>query len=223
MKTRSVSRSYKPLLRIFLLRHGETEANKAGRYQGSTDYPLSDTGRAQAKEVAGDLSQVNFAKIFTTPLSRAQETTKIVAPGKAFAIIPEFTERHFGDWENMTYTDIKTKYGEVYRSWLKNPRETVIPGALTFAEHNERIIKGLSAVEKEHQPINEENFLIVAHGGTNRMIMLHYFNLDTSNFWRIKQDNCCVNIIEVDKVKNYTTVCLLNYTRDVYNSKQYRY
>ena len=211
------------MLRIFLIRHGETEANRAGRYQGTTDHPLSEIGRQQAAEVASDLKEVAFTKVFASPLNRSQETAKIVCPQQAALVIPGFIERNFGVWEDMAYTDIKANYAELYRSWLKAPHNTVIPQAVTLQDHQKEILRGLAAVEQAHQPEKEENFLIAGHGGTNRVILLHYLNMELSGFWRIKQDNCCVNIIEIDKIKNYTTVALVNYTRDIYQTKRYRY
>ncbi len=211
------------MLRIFLIRHGETEANKAGRYQGITENQLSKVGRRQAREVARDLQSVDFSHIFSSPLDRAQETAGIIAPEKKITVIPEFTERDFGCWENMPYLEIKKNYPELYASWLRSPATTIIPEALSLSDHHKMIVQGLEKIENMHNPEEDENFLIAGHGGTNRVILLHYLDLDLSAFWRIKQDNCCVNIIEIDKIKKYTTVSLLNYTKDIYQSKRYRY
>lgn len=211
------------MLRIFLVRHGETEANKIGRYQGITEYPLSETGRKQARDVARDLQSIDFSLIFSSPLSRAKETAAIIAPEKEISIIPEFIERDFGCWENLPYVEIKKNYPELYSAWLKQPDKTIIPDALSLQDHQEMILEGLWRVEQKHSPEKDENFLIAGHGGTNRLILLHYLNLDLSSFWKIKQDNCCVNIIEIDKTKEYTSVSLLNYTKDVYQAKRYRY
>lgn len=205
------------------MRHGETTANHEGCYQGSTDNELSSVGRAQAVSVKETLAGVTFDKVFATDLKRSQETAQIISglAVEQMNIIPQLRERHFGVWENMTYQKIKEHYFDLYRSWTDQPHLTTIPDAETNAEIETRVQEGLNILTGNYDHARDENYLVVGHGGINRVILMHYTGMPESSFWKIKQDNCCINIIELSR--NYQTVSLINWTKEIYQSKNYRY
>lgn len=94
---------------FFVLRHGQTDWNLAARLQGSTDIPLNDTGREQARRAAEILRDQNVERIVSSPLSRALETARIV--GEAIGLEPttdiRLIERHFGLFEGMTIDEVR--------------------------------------------------------------------------------------------------------------------
>ncbi len=211
------------MLKLFLIRHGETAANQEGCYQGSTDNPLSHVGREQAKSVKETLSGIDFAKVFATDLKRSQETAQIIsgwAPEK-INIIPQLRERHFGIWENMSYKKIKADYPDLYRSWLDQPHLTVIPEAETNQAIETRVKDGLKLLSGHYDHTEDQNYLLVGHGGINRVILMHYTGMPASSLWKIKQDNCCINIIEISR--EHQAVSLVNWTKEIYQTKNYRY
>jgi len=194
--------------RLFLLRHGETMANIEQRYQGQGESHLSELGLSEAKELSKFLSRQNFSAVYSSPLLRSYETAKIIAKPHKLDVhkIPGMMERYYGVWENMRFDEIREKYPSVYNKWLLNPNRTRIPGAETLEKLQERAIISLGKLIKKHRG---STFCVIGHGGINRTILFHYMHIDLNNFWRIKQDNCCVNIIEMDKVP---IVVLLNST-----------
>ncbi len=209
------------MARIFLIRHGETQANTEKRYQGQIDTPLNDTGLAQAEQLASTLQQIPFDRFYTTSLKRAQKTAEIVAaPHKRSpVIIPELAERNFGRWENMTAAQIKFSYPDIYTDWLKAPN-VPIPDAEPFGAFGQRVLSGL---EKAMYDLGEEETIaIIAHGGPNR-IMLHHFlgSSVTEHFWKIKQDNACVNIIDIRP--GYQLVSLLNFHSASFQKESIKY
>ncbi|HWU49787.1 MAG TPA: histidine phosphatase family protein [Asticcacaulis sp.] len=106
---------------FFVLRHGQTDWNAQARLQGSTDIPLNDTGRQQARLAAGFLADEGITRIIASPLSRALETAQIVGAriGVASETDPRLTERNFGLFEGMTIDEVR-RHREEMRDFM-NP------------------------------------------------------------------------------------------------------
>lgn len=196
------------LTKLFLLRHGETQANIEQRYQGQSQSELSELGVSEAKELASFLAKEKFSAIYSSPLSRSYETARIIAEKHELTVnqIPGIIERDYGEWENLKFDEIKRKFPKIYRDWLVNPGKTIIPKAENLFTLQKRGVKAIEKIVKKHK---NKTLCVVGHGGINRTILFHYMNIELNNFWRIKQDNCCVNIIEFDHIPMVT---LLNST-----------
>ena len=196
------------MTKLFLLRHGETIANLELRYQGRGDSHLSELGRRESELLALALKNEPFKAVYSSTLMRSYETAKIIADLHNLQVqkIPDLVERNYGVFEGLTFEEIKKKYPDIYSNWLTTPLQTIIPNAETLEELQARGVKALGELVEKHKG---ETFCVVSHGGINRTILFHYMNLSLDNFWRIKQDNCCINIIEFDRVP---MVVLLNST-----------
>ena len=196
------------MTRLFLIRHGETLSNIEQIYQGQGDSPLSELGVSESRDLSGALKKEDFSAVYSSCLTRSNETAKLIAGPhrKEVVKVSELKERFYGDWEGLNFEEIKKKYPKVYGSWLENPAKTAIPKAEALEELQKR---GVSAIEKLIDKHKGQTICVVGHGGINRTILFHYMNLELNNFWRIKQDNCCINIIEFAKAP---TVLLLNST-----------
>jgi len=194
--------------RLFLLRHGETQANLEQRYQGQGESHLSELGIEESGELSRFLSKEDFCAIYSSTLSRSYETAGIIAKPHNIDVVQvdELKERYYGIWENMTFADIRSKFPDIYGSWLIDPGKTLIPDAEQLDALQRR---GVSAIEELISRHAGKTFCVVGHGGINRTILFHYMHIDLNNFWRIRQDNTCINIIEIDKAPIIT---LLNST-----------
>ncbi|MFH1709726.1 MAG: histidine phosphatase family protein [bacterium] len=194
--------------RLFLIRHGETQANIEQRYQGQGESHLSELGLTESRKLATFLSNEPFAAIYSSTLSRSYETARIIAKPHKLDVtrVPELIERDYGAWENMRFEEIKKKYADIYESWLINPGKTRIPKAEPLEKLQKRAVTAIELLIKKHKG---RTICIVGHGGLNRTILFHYLRIDLNAFWRIKQDNCCVNLIEYDHIP---IVTLLNST-----------
>lgn len=194
--------------RLFLIRHGETLSNVEMIYQGQGDSPLSSLGVEETKQLAAALRSEKFAGIYCSTLLRSMETARIVGEPHSLAPLPlpGLIERFYGDFEGLKFTDIKQNYPEIYEVWLHHPDRAKIPQAESLEELQTRGVKAIEKIISEHKG---KTVCVVGHGGINRTILFHYMNLGLDNFWRIKQDNCCVNIIEFDR---HPIVTLLNST-----------
>lgn len=209
------------MARIFLIRHGETKANNERRYQGQIDTPLNKNGIRQATELSKLVRQIPFTRIYTTPLQRAQTTAQLIAKPHRLdiCIVPELMERNFGAWEDLTFEQISARYSKLYKQWLITPN-TPIPNSESFPAFKKRVLSGLKKATGDLKP--HDTIAIIAHGGPNRIILQHYLGIsDDKSFWKIKQDNACINVIEVQTT--YNLVSLMNYHGNNFHIDSIRY
>jgi len=194
--------------RLILLRHGETHSNLNLIYQGQGDSPLTELGVTEAKQLAEALKDEKLAGVYSSTLSRSYETARIVAEKHKLEVIkiPELTERSYGVFEGLTFKEVKQKFAANYKEWLANPSRADIPKSESLDDLQKR---GVAAIERILAAHQHQTVCVVGHGAINRAILFHYMNLSLNNFWRIKQDNCCINIVEFDL---HPMVTLLNST-----------
>lgn len=181
--------------RIFLIRHGETQWNKDSRIQGHSDVPLSRKGIEQAKLLSKRLEQQNFAAFFSSNLSRARETADIIAKphDKAVQVLQDLQELNFGQWEGLTIGEIRQKYKKESSAWWDSPLETRIPGGENLSELAERSVRAIQSIIERFE---KQQVAVVAHGGTIRSIVGTMLGLDLNQYWRLRQDNASLSIIE---------------------------
>src|SRR4051812_8165564 len=103
--------------RVWLVRHAETEWSRAGRHTGRTDIPLTDAGRARAGALGSALSETRFERVFTSPLSRARETSELAGLGDRAEIRDELLEWDYGDYEGLTTPQIREQHPDWYLWW----------------------------------------------------------------------------------------------------------
>jgi len=102
------------MIHLFLIRHGETDWNRLGRFQGARDIPLNEEGRRQAEALARNWDQ-KFDVLFTSPLSRARETAAVLAESRGLAVEqpdPRLAERAYGEGEGLTLAERKERFGD---------------------------------------------------------------------------------------------------------------
>jgi probable phosphoglycerate mutase len=138
---------------LAFIRHGQTNWNFELRLQGSTDIPLNDTGRQQARDAVSTLDGVNWDAIVSSPLSRARETASIIADGLGIELGPayeELVERSYGDAEGATAEIIAERWPD---------------GAYPGLEPVDNVIaRGVAALERVSADYGDRNTLIVCHG-----------------------------------------------------------
>jgi broad specificity phosphatase PhoE len=153
---------------FFFARHGETDWNAAGRWQGQTDVPLNDVGRAQAKALAARLRGEGIRLVVSSDLSRARETAEIVARELGLDLADAdaaFRERAYGIFEGLTREECTARYPAEWASFEGDPRIPP-PGVEPLAELAGRMLIGLRRVAARGiQPA-----LIVSHGRAIRSL-----------------------------------------------------
>ncbi|KNY07074.1 histidine phosphatase family protein [Microbacterium sp. GCS4] len=155
---------------ITLVRHGQTDWNLARRIQGSTDIPLNETGRADARTAAGLLADTTHHAIYSSPLVRARETAEIIADElglDAPHLVRDVREREFGEGEGMLVADYLEQYGD----WL-----APVPGAETLGAVADRALAAIDAIARDSRRRSAplaESVIVVAHGGVIRSLIDH--------------------------------------------------
>ncbi|HXL02074.1 MAG TPA: histidine phosphatase family protein [Candidatus Atribacteria bacterium] len=155
--------------KIYLLRHGDTDATEKGYFAGWTDVPLSLKGKKRIDKVREILKGIEFERFFVSPLARARETIQLIAPSCNWEVREEIKERSFGSWEGRHWEDLEEEFPEEVRKWKEAPFLFVPPGGESFQAVLERVTPFWE--ELLHRP--EEKVLVVTHGGVIRSIFAH--------------------------------------------------
>ncbi len=156
---------------LYLARHGETDWNAAGRWQGHTDVPLNEVGRAQARALAESLRGHPLAGVVSSDLQRAHETGRIVATALGLDVAyvdADLRERAFGVFEGLTREECETQHAEAWRLWLAEKRAP--GGAEDQAALTVRMVAALGRVV-ERLAKDGAHPLVVTHGGALRAVV----------------------------------------------------
>jgi broad specificity phosphatase PhoE len=151
---------------LILVRHGETDWNAQHRWQGHSDTPLNDAGRLQAGRLASELEHLDA--VYSSDLARARETAEIIAGslGLEIRLDPRLRERSFGAWEGLTTEEIEFSFPDERGRWRAGVGAGA-PDAEPFEAFAARVSSFVQEVGRRHV---DEQVLVVAHGGTIRVV-----------------------------------------------------
>jgi broad specificity phosphatase PhoE len=171
-------------LRLFLVRHAQTDWNRDRRFQGWRDTTLSDRGRSQAEAVARALADADLHAVYASPLERALATAQAIAAphGLSVRIDEAFKEIGFGAWEGLTVSEVAEQDPDRYRAWVETPERFTAPGGESLQEVRARVLGGLERLRLGH---GEETVCLVAHGVTSRILILEALDLGLDRLWSI--------------------------------------
>lgn len=194
-------------MRIFLIRHGQSEANKDNIIQGHMDSSLSDIGREQAKTTGEKLleSKIVFDSVYSSDLSRAKETAKIITKVlgvKDIVFDERLREMYLGDFEGKNSKEL-TEEENAFLNSCWDDHDIRVPNGETTNEFKHRIKDIFNEIIASGE--NDSTILVVAHGGSLYHILQSTLNILPKNqAWFI---NCAVNeIIQSQKDKKWTLV-----------------
>ncbi|PJA88064.1 MAG: histidine phosphatase family protein [Candidatus Moranbacteria bacterium CG_4_9_14_3_um_filter_40_7] len=160
--------------KIFVIRHGETDSNKEGRYLGRTDESLNAIGISQAKKLAEKTSNLDIEIIYCSPLKRATETTEFIKTNHACEVVIDkhFIERSVGIYEGLTKEEAKNKYPDLYAKNITRIFNDAPPNGETINEVIKRVFAALNEIKNQN---DFSNILISTHGFIAKVIN-KYFN-----------------------------------------------
>jgi probable phosphoglycerate mutase len=166
---------------ILLVRHGETDWNRAGRWQGHADPPLNDRGRVQARELAARLADTNLDAIYASDLARARETAETVGARKGVAVVvdPALREIDVGEWSGLTTAEIERRFPDGFRRHREG-RDGWERGE-THAAMSARIVAATLRLAASHPG---ETVLCVLHGGVIRALLALAEGVDLGEYRR---------------------------------------
>ncbi len=157
---------------LVVVRHGATAWNHSGRFQGRTDVPLDDVGRAQARAVGAGLMGERFDLAVASDLGRARETAELVLAGRppALELDARFREMDFGAWEGLTWAGIVEAQPELAAD-AAGPRELRPPGGETFAQVIARVEPALRGLCERAASEGLRRVLLVTHAGVLHAVL----------------------------------------------------
>lgn len=186
------------MIRIILLRHGETTWNIEGRYQGQEDTPLSERGKRQGEKAALALKDIPIDRAISSPLSRSYETCRMAAEYHHLTVAKDerLTEISHGLWEGIHADEIEARYPKEFHLWHTHPEQVQMPEGECLEDVRKRVRQAFDEYAARY---DGETVLVAAHDAVNKAIICDLLGLSMAHFWQIKQDNACINVLECDK------------------------
>ncbi|MFN8411073.1 MAG: alpha-ribazole phosphatase [Anaerolineales bacterium] len=198
-------------MRVLLTRHGQTDWNIAGRYQGQSDVPLNQAGQLQAEQIAQRLSRETIHSIYTSDLSRASDTAqKIADMQKVVPVIQRDTrwrELSFGDWEGMTFKEMSAHSPDLFSQWMIDPKTISTPNGETLVQLAERVKSAFDEIKNNHL---DQTILVVAHSGSLQTLLASILGVDLNRYWQFRISQASLS--ELNVIENSASLHLLNET-----------
>jgi probable phosphoglycerate mutase len=186
-------------VRLLLVRHGETEWNRQGRFQGQIDVPLNDNGRLQAQKAAVFLKDVMLDFAVSSPMLRPKETAEIILqyhPHVRLELQDGLREISHGLWEGKFETEIEQEFpGQLHR-WRTLPAQVQMPAGENLQQVWQRSLQAWQAIVQTALTKNLQTGIVVAHDATNKTILCQILGLGAENFWNFRQGNGAVSVID---------------------------
>ncbi|MGX7356802.1 adenosylcobalamin/alpha-ribazole phosphatase [Citrobacter sp. ESY80] len=182
-------------MRLWLVRHGETEANVAGLYSGHAPTPLTERGIAQAQTLGTLLRNVPVDNVLCSELERARHTTQLILAEREVSVrnMPELNEMFFGDWEMRHHRDLAREDAENYAVWCndwQNATPTNGEGFQTFSQRVERFIAQLADYKAC------QNLLVVSHQGVLSVLIARLLSMPAAAMWHFRVEQGCWSAID---------------------------
>lgn len=184
----------KKVVNFYFVRHSEVENASLKVFNGSNDIGLSKNGLIQARGLGDFFRHKSIKKIFSSPLNRCYKTAKIIQESSECELQTDnrLRERSFGIFELMSWQEIEKNYPNEAHNFLRDPFNFQIKNGESFLDVYKRVKNFLDNLDFD------ENILIVAHGGVNRVIIKYLMGLPDEKILSVSQDFACINYFLTD-------------------------
>ncbi|HJZ50483.1 MAG TPA: histidine phosphatase family protein [Roseiflexaceae bacterium] len=181
---------------IWLVRHGQTELNKARRYQGTSDSPLTPFGMRQAEALARRLRRIPFKVAITSPSLRARLTAEAILGDREAPMLDDsrWAEANHGRWEGLTYQEVRRRFPQEAAERFADALHGRPEGGESLAEVAARVAEGWSALLQRHPG---GRVLLVTHATPIQLILCELGGLAATLHWRWRVDLGSVTAIDV--------------------------
>lgn len=183
-------------VRLYLVRHGQTDLNRDKRFRGMTDALLNEEGREEVSGAARILEPEGLRVIHTSPLPRTMETSRIISEVTGCRVEPDdrFIDVDYGGWQGLTVQEAEQEFGAgLMDKWVLEPGSFSFPGGDSMEEVRERVDSGLRAVVDTGNP---GPVAVVSHLAVLKVCFLSLMGLGFEKFWKIVIDNGSVSRFE---------------------------
>ncbi|MCX7709607.1 MAG: histidine phosphatase family protein [Clostridia bacterium] len=193
------------MTKLYLVRHGETDWNKQNRCQGCIDIDLNEDGILQAKAVSKRLASEKIDMIYSSELTRAYHTADIINEQLSCEIKKDkaLNEIDFGDWEGLTFEEMRVRPDYNYLHWKSEPHKAAFPGEGSLQIVQDRAMKLIRQIIQEH---SGKNILVVSHGGILKTVILGLLDIGLEAYNKFYITNTSISIVSVEQERNYIHV-----------------
>ena len=180
---------------IYLARHGEVLHAAEGRFFGHTDVALSPTGVAQVDALAERLRAEPIDAVYASDLQRARQSAAPLAAARGTGVVavPSLREIAMGRWEGLTFAEIRDREPELCDRWLADPFAIPFPDGEGLTDVRTRALPAIRTLVERHAG---RRIAVIAHGGTNRVILGEALGLPLANILGLAQDYAGWSLIE---------------------------
>ena len=181
-------------MKLYVVRHGETEWNKDELFRGRKDIPLNDAGKRQAERAGAYFACEPVRRVLSSPLGRARQTAEPIGRTTHVRVEAreEFTDMAFGIWEGRTLREIEECCPADLALWRKSPEKLRLEGAETLEDVRERVGKGLADATCAAQ----ETIVVVTHRVICKILVLFCLGISNEHFWGLKFDPGSITLLE---------------------------
>jgi probable phosphoglycerate mutase len=183
--------------RLLLVRHGETDWNRQGRFQGQIDIPLNSNGFAQAAAAEEFLASVPIDRAYTSAMARPRQTAEVILRAHSGVPLTSTTgllEIGHGLWEGRLESEIAEGWPQLLADWKRAPETVQMPGGETI---HDVWLRSVTTWERIAAGLDErETALVVAHDAVNKVILCSLLGLSPGDIWAVKQGNGGVTVID---------------------------
>lgn len=181
--------------RIYLIRHGQVAGFAEKRYNGHADVPLTAEGEAQFGLLQLRLKNKSISAVYSSDLSRCQRGARLLAVDHDLAVQVDarLRELHIGAWEGKTWAELQELYPHEWQARLADIVNFQVPQGESLIDLATRVRPVITAIAAAHRGAE---VVVVAHGGTNRVILLDAIGAPLSCLFAIEQNYGCLNIID---------------------------
>jgi probable phosphoglycerate mutase len=184
--------------RLILVRHGETDWNRQGRFQGQIDIPLNSNGFEQAAAAGAFLSDVPLQRAYSSSMTRPKQTAQAILKAHPDIQLEEtqgLVEIGHGLWEGKLESEIEAEWSELLKAWKEAPHTVQMPEGENIQEVWERSVACWNSIANNLSP--NETALVVAHDAVNKTILCYLLGMTPADIWSIKQGNGGVTVVDI--------------------------
>jgi probable phosphoglycerate mutase len=180
------------LTHMVLVRHAETDWNRAGRMQGYLDSPLTALGEAQAQALAEALADEGIGHLYSSDQGRAVRTASVLAMrcGATLVTDERLRERHYGDLAGLTWQGLRAQHPELHARFAARDGDFVPPGGESLHQFRDRVLPALADIAGRHPG---ERVVVVTHGGVVGLVYRHALSIPIDAPRDYRLDNASIN------------------------------
>ena len=201
-------------MKVALIRHGETEWNRLGKFLGQFDIGLNPRGLAQARETGLAMADWGHTVVYASPLARTMQVAEEIAKLDEVPVVPVegVKELDLGDVEGLTGEEMRSLWPGVYAAWRENPATAVMPNGESLAQLQDRTWEAWRELETANS--EHDSLVVVSHNFAIRTLVAKLLGMPLSNFHRMALGLSSITIIESDqrgrRLISYNSICHLS-------------